>query len=274
MKIDAHQHFWNYDPKRHAWINDDMHVIQRHFLPESLAPILHQNGIEGCIAIQADQTIEETQFLVALAAKNDWIKAVIGWVDLKADDIESQLSFWKKYPIIKGFRHILQAEEPDFMLSTKFLKGIACLQKFGYCYEILIYPRHLKSALSLVKLFPDMRFIIDHIAKPNIREHQMDDWKAGMQLLGQQKNVYCKISGLVTEADWKNWVPEDFSPYINTVVEAFGIDRLIYGSDWPVCLVAADYSAQLDICKMYFKDFSVLENDLFFGENAKRFYKI
>lgn len=274
MKIDAHQHFWKYDPKRHEWINDAMQVLQRDFLPDSLAPILQQNGIDGCIAVQADQTFEETKFLVELASENAWIKAVIGWVDLKAENIESQLSYWKQYPIVKGFRHILQAEEPDYMLSTKFLKGIDCLQKAGYCYEILIYPKHLSSALSLVKLFPDMPFVLDHIAKPNIKEQEMDNWKEGLQLLGQQKNVYCKISGLVTEADWKNWVPEDFSPYIQTVIETFGIDRLIYGSDWPVCLVAADYSAQLDISKRFFEDFSMLEKDLFFGENAKRFYKI
>lgn len=273
MKIDAHQHFWNYNSEKLSWIDDSMQIIRRDFLPETLGPILQANRIDGCIAIQTNQTIAETKFLIELAEKNEWIKAVIGWVDLRAEDIESQLSNWKQYPILKGFRHILQAEEPEFMLSDEFIRGIASLQKFGYCYEILIYPKHLAAALSLVKLFPDMYFIIDHIAKPNIKVQQIQGWKEGMQLLGKQKNVYCKISGLVTEADWENWVPADFSPYLSIVLEAFGIERLIYGSDWPVCLVAADYESQLKIYECFFKDFTELENQLFFGANAKRLYQ-
>jgi L-fuconolactonase len=274
MKIDAHQHFWNYDSDRHSWINDSMHLIRKSFLPETLGCILLENGIDGCIAVQADQTIEETHFLIGLAQKNEWIKAVIGWVDLRSEDIETQLQSWKQFPILKGFRHILQAEEPDFMLSKEFIRGIECLQKFNYCYEILIYPKHLSAALSLVQQFPEMRFVIDHMAKPNIRAHQMEGWKEGMQILGKQKNVYCKISGLVTEADWEHWVPADFEPYLKTVVEAFGIEHLMYGSDWPVCLVAAAYDTQLNICKQYFKDFSEQENLMIFGANAARFYQL
>lgn len=274
MKIDAHQHFWKYNSEQHAWIDDTMHVIRKDFLPTNLNPILHSNGIDGCIAVQADQTVKETKFLIDLAAENDWIKAVIGWVDLRANDIEAQLTSWKQYPVLKGFRHILQAEEPSFMLSNEFIRGIRSLQKFGYCYEILIYPKHLAAALGLVKQFPEMRFVIDHIAKPNIKAYQIDEWKAGLQLLGKQKNVYCKISGLVTEADWANWDKEDFVPYLDIVVAAFGMDRLIYGSDWPVCLLAADYASQLEICKWYFKDFTAAEKQMLFGENAKRFYQL
>ena len=274
MKIDAHQHFWYYDSEKHSWIDESMQRIRKDFLPEELGSILQDNNIEGCIAVQADQTVDETIFLIGLAEKNDWIKAVIGWEDLRSEDIETKLNLWTRFPILKGFRHILQAEEPEFMLSKTFVRGIECLQKFGYCYEILIYPKHLSAALSLVQLFPEMRFVIDHMAKPNIKVHLIDGWKEGMQLLGKQKNVYCKISGLVTEADWEHWIPADFHCYLDIVVESFGIERLIYGSDWPVCLVAANYEAQLNIYQQYFKDYSVQEKEMIFGANAERFYQI
>lgn len=274
MIIDAHQHFWVYQKESHGWIDDSMQKIQRDFLPEHLLPLLENAGIDACIAVQADQTNEETEFLVNLATKNSWIKAVIGWVDLKSDKIEEELISWKKYPVLKGFRHILQAEEANFMLSAEFKKGIAALQKMNYCYEILIYPHQLQAALLLVKEFPEMRFVVDHIAKPNIKNHEFVDWQSGIELLAACKNVYCKISGLVTEADWGNWKCSDFEKYISIVTNAFGVDRLMYGSDWPVCLVAADYQQQLDICKQFFKDYSATDKAKLFGENAIRFYQI
>ncbi len=274
MRIDAHQHFWNYSPEKHAWIDDTMQVIRKDFLPADLDPILLQNNFNGCIAVQADQSVEETIFLIELAKKNPWIKAVIGWVDLKANDIESQLNYWKQFPILKGFRHILQAEEPEFMLSKGFLNGMAALEKMGYCYEILIYPKHLKAALELVKLFPNMRFVIDHLAKPNIKDQLLDEWQSGIQELALYKNCYCKVSGMLTEADWQNWSFKDCVPYLNMVTEAFGIDRLIYGSDWPVCLLAADYETQLSIYEQYFQQYSEGEKRLIFGENARMFYQL
>jgi L-fuconolactonase len=274
MIIDAHQHFWHFHHETHAWINDSMLAIRKDFLPEDLAPVLLENGIDGSIAVQADQSKEETRFLVDLALKYHWIKAVIGWVDLKAEDIETQLTEWKQYPIIKGFRHILQAEEPDYMLSEDFLRGIATLQKFDFCYEILIYPKHLSAALLLVKQFPEMRFVIDHIAKPNINNQQITNWQDDILLMGLQKNVYCKISGLVTEANWKGWKRPDFDPYLTVVKRAFGMERLIYGSDWPVCLVAANYKQQYAICEQYFSNCTDFEKKMIFGGNAIRFYKI
>ena len=274
MKIDAHQHFWKYHAKTHAWINESMEVIQKDFLPEQLGPLLEENCIDGCIAVQADQSLEETKFLIELAEQNTWIKAVIGWIDLKAVDIEDQLIYWKQKPILKGFRHILQSEEPEFMLSSEFLRGIADLQKMNYSYDILIYPHHLPAALLLVKQFPEMRFIIDHMAKPNIKDKQISKWQEGIEKLGQQKNVFCKISGMVTEANWKNWEAADFEPYLTVIKKAFGMDRLIYGSDWPVCLVASGYKEQYAIYKQYFGDSSSLEIENLFGENAKRFYQI
>lgn len=274
MKIDAHQHFWNYHPVTHSWIDDSMQLIRKNFLPETLGPLLLDAGIDGCIAVQADQTEEETKFLIGLANQNDWIKAVIGWVDLKADDIEEKLTYWKQFSILKGFRHILQAESPEFMLSKEFIRGISALQKFGYCYEILIYPKHLIAAIELVKLFPDMRFVVDHICKPNIKEKQIFEWKEGLFAIAQHKNVYCKISGLVTEADWKKWIPSDFDPYLDMVKKAFGMDRLMYGSDWPVCLLAADYNRQKLLCDHFFQDCSDQEKKMVFGLNAIDFYQI
>ncbi len=274
MKIDAHQHFWYYRPETQGWINESMRVIQRNFLPEDLYPVLQKLGIEGCIAVQADQSEEETNFLVELAQKNDWIKAVIGWVDLNADDIDAQLSRYKQYRIIKGFRHILQAETPDFMLTESFKRGIACLEKHKYCYEILIYPWHLKAAIQLVKQFPKMRFMIDHIAKPLIRKHEISEWKEGITTLAEFDNVYCKLSGIVTEADWKYWKKTDFEPYIETVKSAFGVDRIVFGSDWPVCLVAAGYDQVIDLAQHYFKEYTESDKAKIFGLNAIEFYQI
>jgi L-fuconolactonase len=274
MIIDAHQHFWKYRPETHAWINDSMRVIQKDFLPLDLEPLLFDNGIDGCIAVQADQSMDETRFLVELASQNPWIKAVIGWIDLRAADLDEQLGHWKQQPIVKGFRHILQSEEPEYMLSPEFLRGIASLQKHNYCYEILIYPRHLPATLLLVKQFPEMRFVIDHIAKPNFKEQINNQWQDGIQLLGLQKNVSCKLSGLVTEANWKEWEFSDFVPYLKIVKNAFGMDRLIYGSDWPVCLLAATYKQQYSIYKQFFNDDTDEEKAMLFGGNAKRFYQI
>ncbi len=274
MIIDAHQHFWHFHTETHAWINDSMLAIRKDFLPDNLAPLLQDNGIDGCIAVQADQSKAETRFLVDLALKYPWIKAVIGWVDLKAPDLETQLFGWKHQPIIKGFRHILQSEEPAYMLSSAFLNGIASLQKFGFCYEILIYPKHLPAALILVKQFPEMKFVIDHLAKPNIKNQQITNWQENIMLMGLQKNVYCKVSGMVTEADWKGWRSTDFDIYLTIVKDAFGMDRLMYGSDWPVCLVATNYKQQLTIYEQFFSDCTDSEKANLFGNNAKRFYQI
>jgi len=274
MIIDAHQHFWHYHPESHSWIDDSMQVIRKDFLPDELAVILNANGIDGCIAVQADQSKNETDFLIGLSQKYNFIKAVIGWVDLKAEDLEEQLTYLKQFSILKGFRHILQAEEPDFMLSKEFLKGIKLLQEYGYCYEILIYPKHLPASIKLVNQFPDMRFVIDHIAKPNIKEKQISEWQKGIESFGKHKNVFCKLSGMVTEADWENWSPSDFEPYLTIVKETFGFKRLMYGSDWPVCLLAADYKIQLELCHRFLGNCLDQEFEMVMGGNAMQFYKI
>lgn len=274
MRIDSHQHFWKYDPVAHSWINEEMSVIRKDFLPADLSPLLQQNHIDGCIAVQADQTEKETDFLIELGAQHSFIKGVVGWVDLRAENIRERLDHYQQYAVVKGFRHILQGEEPSFMLQPDFVRGIAALQEFGFTYDILIFPKHLSAALELVKQFPEQPFVIDHIAKPFIKDGLIDEWKKGMKALAQFSNVYCKISGMVTEADWKNWEKEDFTPYLDAVAESFGVNRLMYGSDWPVCLVAASYEKTVGIVQDYYSSFTASEQELIMGGNAARFYRL
>lgn len=272
--IDAHQHFWKYDPVNYSWVNDDMKIIRRDFLPDDLAVELNENNVQGCIAVQADQTEDETDRLIVLAAKNDFIEGIVGWVDLRSDKIEDRLLHYRQFPKMKGFRHVLQGEEPSFMLQNDFLNGISKLDDYGFAYDILIFPHHLDAALQLVKQFPLQRFVIDHIAKPYIKDGKIDEWKAGMQKLAQHQYVYCKISGMVTEADWNNWTAEQLKPYFDVVVECFGIDRIMFGSDWPVCLVASSYSKWIETVKDYFSSYSTEEQEKVFSANAIRFYNL
>lgn len=274
MTIDAHQHFWKYEPVQHAWISDEMSVIRKDFYPADLEPVLAQNKVDGCIAVQADETEEETVFLTALASKNRFIKAVVGWVDLRAANISERLEHYKQFNIIKGFRHILQGQDPSYMLQADFLNGIAALQTFNYTYDILIYPKHIPAAIEMVKQNPGQLFVIDHLAKPYIKAGLIDEWAKGMRALAAFDNVYCKISGMVTEASFRHWKQEDFTPYLDVAAEAFGTGRLMYGSDWPVCLAAASYSEALAIVANYFRSFSPAEKAGIFGNNALRFYNI
>jgi L-fuconolactonase len=272
--IDSHQHFWQYDPVKHDWIDDEMAVIRKDFLPADLQPVLQQNNIDGCIAVQADQTKAETAFLLQLQKDNAFIKGIVGWVDLRAEDITEQLSFYKQFNALKGFRHVLQGEAPEFMLQPNFLKGIAALKLFDLTYDILIFPKHLPAAIELVKQFPDQPFVIDHMAKPYIKAGLIDEWKQDMNAIAQCKNVFCKVSGMVTEADYKSWEPANFTPYLDVVVESFGTNRIMFGSDWPVCLVAASYEKMQHIVKTYFSSFTVTEQAAVFGNTAAAFYKL
>ena len=256
MKIDAHQHFWKFNPVRDAWIDDSMQIIRKDFLPQDLKPILEANTIDGCIAVQADQSENETDFLLQCAKENPFIKGVVGWVDLLSDTIEERLEHYSKNNILKGIRHIVQAEANDFMLRKDFQNGISKLQQFNLTYDILVFPPQLEAAIALVNKFPNQKFVLDHIAKPYIKDAKIDDWKINISTLAKAPNVYCKASGMVTEADLKQWKLSDFQPYLDVVFEAFGIDRIMYGSDWPVCLLAAEYQEQLNIVQDYIKTFS------------------
>ena len=275
MRIDAHQHFWIYNEERDAWITDQMSVIQRNFLPEDLKPLLAQNRIDGTVIVQSDQSKEENIFQLANALKHDLVKGVVGWIDFEADDLSDQLEYYQEFRKLKGFRHVLQGEKQrHFMLRPKFMRGIGKLKEFGYTYDILIYPDQLDYTLEFVKAFPDQPFIIDHLAKPSIKERKIDEWKRAMKQIASFENVFCKVSGMVTEANWKKWNYDDFLPYLDAVADSFGPRRLLFGSDWPVCLVAASYEQVLGLVERYFSTFTKDEQELIFGKNAITFYNL
>lgn len=275
QRIDSHQHFWKFDPVRDAWITEDMGAIRRDFLPHDLAPVLKAHGMDGCVTVQADQSAAENDFLLALAAEHDWIKGVVGWVDFQAADITEQLARYEEHKKLKGFRHVLQGEpQRDFMLRPAFLNGIRALREFNFSYDILIFPDQVGFAETFARKFPDQRFVIDHLAKPYIRDKKLDPWRHDMQRLAALDNVSCKVSGMVTEANWQSWKKQDFFPYLDVVVSAFGTDRLLFGSDWPVCLVAASYGEMMAIVTDYFSTLSENEQAKIFGGNAAKFYNL
>ena len=275
LRIDSHQHFWKYDPVRYDWIDDNMSVIQKDFLPEDLEPILKANRFDGCITVQSHQSEQENEFQLANADGHDFIKGVVGWVDLQSPKIEERLAYYQQFEKLKGFRHVLQGEsQRDFMLRPDFLRGISMLKKYSYTYDILILPDQLKYTTKFASQFPDQRFVIDHIAKPNIEQKELKDWEKDIKVVAAFENVHCKVSGMVTEADWQNWQPADFNNYLEVVANSFGTKRLMYGSDWPVCKVAAGYGQVVNIVKDYFSAFSQTEQQAFFGGNAIEFYNI
>ncbi|WP_285009906.1 amidohydrolase family protein [Pedobacter faecalis] len=275
VKIDAHQHFWIYDNEQHSWIGDDMAVLKRDFLPEQLAPVLKACDIAGCVAVQADQTAEETDFLLKLADQHSFIKGVVGWVDLQADDIADQLPELKLHPKLKGFRHILQSEtDRAFMLRPAFATGIAALGKHDFTFDILIYADQLGYAAELVRKFPGQRFVLNHIGKPSIKDAGIRVWEKDLRQLALCENVYCKVSGLITEAEWSDWTFSDLVPYLDVVFNAFGAQRLMFGSDWPVSLLAGNYGQVVDVLETYLRDFSTLERESVWAANATRFYNL
>ncbi len=275
QRIDAHQHFWNFDPVRDSWINDEMAIIQRDFLPQDLQPLLTENNLDGSVLVQCDQSEMENEFLLNHASNFDFIKGVVGWVDLQSESVEDRLAYYHSFNKMKGFRHILQGEaERGMMLRPAFMNGISKLQNFDFTYDILIYPDQIQYVGELVRAFPDQKFVIDHIAKPNIKEKSILEWKKGMEALAEYPNLYCKISGMVTEADWKNRGKDDCNPYMDVIVNSFGTKRIMFGSDWPVCLVAANYQQTMEIVVDYFSSFTQSEQEDFFGLNAINFYKL
>ena len=267
-RLDAHVHFWQFDPQRDAWINDDMRVLQRDFLPADLAPILAQNGFEGCIAVQADQSETENRFLLTLAQQNPIIKGVVGWIDLLSPAVEEKLQ--EKQPMLKGFRHILQGERNrQFMLQPAFLNGVKTLGKYGYSYDILIYPDQLLYASHFAALCDNQKLIIDHIAKPAIGRNDTKQWAKDIRAFKSMTHVYCKLSGIITECDWKNWQRDEIASRVDTVLETFGIDRLLFGSDWPVCLLAGDYRQVVELAASFCSE---AEQEKLFYKNIQAFY--
>jgi L-fucono-1,5-lactonase len=275
MIIDAHQHFWRFDPVRDAWITGEMATIRRDFLPEDFALVLAAAGVDAAIAVQADQSEAETEFLLGLAEGNRRIAGVVGWVDLQSPEIESRLEHFSRFKKLRGVRHVAQAEADDrFLARPEFVRGVGHLARFELTYDILIYPRQLPAAIELVRQLPDQKFVVDHLAKPEIKGKKIDPWASLVRELAANANVYCKLSGMVTEADWKNWKPEDFERYLDVVFDAFGAHRLMFGSDWPVCLVAATYAQVKNIVESYVDRHVRKAKSAIFGENVKRFYDV
>lgn len=272
MRLDTHIHFWHFDPVRDAWITPDMAVLRRDFFPGDVWPLLQANGIDGCVAVQADQSEKETLFLLDQASGNPFVQAVVGWVDLCAPDVADRLAYFSDFPKLKGFRHILQGEKPAFMLEKSFLNGVKRLRDFHFTYDILVYPRHLGAVLEFLKHFENQPFIIDHLAKPYIKRGLIRQWARDMRRVARHENVYCKVSGMTTEADWRGWQAADLRPYLDVVFEAFGPKRVCYGSDWPVCLLAASYERQREAVAGYVDRLSINEQQAFWGGNANAFY--
>lgn len=275
MFVDAHQHFWIYDAVAYDWITDAMGGLCRNFLPEDLKPELDRSGFRGSIAVQACQTVAETRWLLNLAERCSWILGVVGWVDLRSNDVHSQLAALAKYPKLVGIRHIVQSEADDqFLLRPEFLRGISTLQDFDLAYDILIKPKHLAVAAEFVERFPSQRFVLDHLAKPFIKERKIENWATEIRRLASFPNVFCKLSGLVTEADWQDWNRDQIRPYLDVVFECFGPNRLMIGSDWPVCLVAGSYGAVVDMIKGYLEHHNPSVREAVLGRNAEVFYRL
>lgn len=275
MKIDAHQHFWHYDPVEYGWINDSMAAIKKDFLPEDLEPVLKANEFEGTVLVQAHQSEVETAFLLKLAEESSFVKAVVGWVDLSSDNVEERLEFFSRNSYFKGIRHTVWDERGEFMTDENFQKGLLKLADFDLSYDLLVFDYQLPGAIEMTSKFPEQRFVLDHMGKPQILpEGPSEEWAQNIRKLAENKNVSCKLSGLVTETENFNWKKDDFTPFLGVAVEAFGIDRIMFGSDWPVCLSVASYEEVLEIQQNYFRGFSEEEKQKIFGKNAAEFYRI
>lgn len=274
MVLDSHVHFWKYKADAYPWIDKNMQVLKKDYLPQDIELTLKRNNIEGCIAVQATSTELETRFLAELSNTHPVIKGVVGWTNLQANDLEKRLSDLKAYPAIKGIRHIVQEEPDDFMYNGKFRSGISMLADFGFTYDILIYPRQLAAATDLVKAFPQQQFILDHCAKPDIAKRELEIWKSGITDLAMYPNVSCKLSGLLTEARWKDWSPADFYPYLDVVFGSFGVERVMFGSDWPVLLLSGLYVQWKSLLEKYMEQFLPEDKEKVFGLTAQRVYRV
>ena len=274
MKIDAHQHFWIYNPGKHGWIDESMAAIRRDFLPGDLKPLLQANGFHGSVAVQVRQHVEETEWLLQLAKVNPFILGVVGWIDLRSPRLRFTLESLARNPKLVGVRHIVQSEPDEFLRQPDFLCGISQLEEFHLAYDILIYAKHLPITADFVGRFPRQRFVLDHLAKPPIKSGAIDVWARGIRELASHPNVYAKLSGLVTEGDWHAWRPADIQPYLDIAFECFGSGRLMIGSDWPVCTVAAPYQRAVGFIKDYLNRFPTEEREAVLGANAAKFWRL
>ena len=274
-RIDSHHHLWKYTKEDYGWMGAGMEAIRRDFGPEDLKSALRDGGLDGAVAVQARQSLEETEWLLKLAEANSFMRGVVGWVPLVEASVERDLAKYAAHKKLRGVRHVLHDEADDFyMLRVDFNAGIAKLKKFGLVYDILIFEKHLLQTLKFVDMHPNQVFVVDHVAKPRIKDHVMTPWKEHMVQLAKRPNVYCKISGMVTEADWKNWKEADLRPYIDGILESFGPKRCMFGSDWPVMLVASTYKRWVDTVQHAITGLSKSEQERIMGGTAVEVYKL
>ena len=273
MRIDAHQHFWNYSAAEYPWIGAGLERLARDYLPSDLEPLLAAKQIDGSVAVQARQSVEESLWLLALAKAHPLVKGVIGWVDLRSDRVGDDLRVLAANPTFVGVRHVVQDEpDPRFVLGEGFIRGLRQLRQHGLSYDLLLYPSQLPAAIELVGLLPEQPFVVDHLAKPRIATGEIADWERDIRAIARHDNVCCKVSGMVTEAVRRGWKRDDFTPYLDVVLEAFGPERLMFGSDWPVCLLAGEYADVAAIPRDYFSRLSATEQRMIWGDTAAGFY--
>lgn len=273
MGIDAHQHFWRYSETEYPWIGKGT-PLHRHWMPSDLEAVAKPVGLSGSVVVQARETLEESRWLLKLADESPFIKGVVGWVDLRSAKVGEDLAALSQHKKFVGVRHVVQSQAADFMLQPDFLRGIGELHAFDFTYDLLLFPKHLPSAVKVAEKFPHQRFVLDHIAKPMIRAGMMQPWQKDLAELAKNKNVFCKISGMVTEAKMPGWKKEDFRPYLDAVLAAFGGERVMFGSDWPVCLLAGSYGEVHGLVADYFNQFPEETRRKFFGETATKFYRL
>lgn len=275
MRIDSHQHFWHYSADTHGWIDDSMAAIRRDFEPADLEPQLRACGIDACITVQVDQTLDETRQMLATADSHPWIAGVVGWVDLRSPAVHDQLRAFAGHPKFVGVRHIVQAEpDPRFVLQEEFQRGITALREFDLVYDVLVYPHQLQAVVELAARHPQQHFVLDHLAKPRIRANDLLPWAKDLAAFAKLANTSCKLSGMVTEADFARWRDEDLEPYAHIALDAFGPRRLLFGSDWPVCLVAAHYGRWFELVSRWLEPLGAADRESVLGGNAARVYGV
>ena len=275
MLIDSHHHFWNYDPAQYGWIKDDMACLRRDFLPDDLQAEIALTGVEGVVSVQARQTLDETRWLLGLAARHEFIRGVVGWLPLADDNVEQHLTHFATHPKLKAVRHVVQDEpDPKFILSADFNRGVSLLASYGLVYDILIFDEQLPAAIQFVDRHPGQIFVLDHLAKPVIKGNWIEPWRTQIHNLARRSNVYCKLSGMVTEADFKGWTVAQLKPYAETVLEAFGPRRIMFGSDWPVCLASCSYWCWYGVVKELIASLSANEQARILGGTAEEAYRL